>query len=293
MTTHDNPRVFDVTTQDFVERVLKRSAQVPVVVDFWAGWCAPCRMLGPVLEQAVSELGGRVLLAKVDTDREPELGHRYQIRGIPAVKAFRDGKLVDEFAGARDARFVRAFLERLAPSEETQQVERAAELLQKGQPREAEALLRPIAMGQGAEKDRARLLLARTLLVQGADRLAEVPALLDGIDARGPHAEAAEQLRQLVGFLCAAPEYGADTEARASAALAANPADADARYALAAALALRGDHRGAMEHLIELVSRNRRYRDDGARKAMVQLFDQLGPDHDLVQEYRRRLQVVL
>lgn len=272
--------IFDVTAAEFDARVLQRSHGVPVVVDFWAAWCGPCRALGPVLEQAITELDGRVLLAKVDTDRQAALAARYQIRGIPAVKAFAGGRVVDEFTGARDSRFVRHFLSELAPPKEVLTLRAAQALLQKGEAEQAEALLNPLLQDPEVPAPRgAALWLARARLVRG--HLSEAQAALDQVDPRGPDAEAADGLRQLLDFYRCGdePADAADSSA--------------ARYAEAARRARSGDLGGALERLVELVGEDRRYRDDGARKAMLLLFQQLGPDHDLVHEYRRRLQVIL
>jgi putative thioredoxin len=270
--------VHDVTEADFEAAVLARSREVPVVVDFWAAWCAPCRMLGPTLEREVEALGGRVELAKVDVDQAQGLSSRFGVQGIPAVMAFRDGKVVADFVGARDAAFVRSWLAGLAPSP-------AKQALAAARTEEAlEALLGDAEVGVAA-----RLKLAEMKLASG--RAQEAAALLEAVPPRGEDGERAAALLASVAFARDAAAYGGEAKARE--ALARSPGDLDARWALASALAAKGDIAGALESFLELVAKKRSYRDDGARKAMVALFERLGPQHELTREYRRRLQVVL
>ena len=247
----------DVNEASFEEKVLRRSAEVPVVVDFWAEWCGPCRALGPVLEREVAALGGKVELAKVDTDANPRLAAQFQIRGIPAVKAFKDGRVVDEFVGAQPAPVVRQFLAQLAPSETQLASEKAL----------AEAV-RQLAAGHGDE----------------------IAPLLAQIDPRGPLADQAEALRRVLEFHQVGREYGGENKARGV--LGANEDDLEARYALASAIAARGDLRGALEELLQIVTRSRKFRDDAGRRAMLTLFQQPGADEEIVREMRRRLQIV-
>lgn len=284
MTTY----VEDVSEADFQQRVVERSREVPVVVDFWAPWCAPCRFLGPLLEREVEALGGRVVLAKVDTDQNPGLAQRFRIQGIPAVKAFRGGQVVDEFTGARDERFLRAWLAALAPSEDAQALARAEASLARGDAAAAEAELTPL-LDSPEVGSRAARRLAQARLDQGNP--SGVEALLRRVDPRSEDALAVPALERRLGFFRDAEEGGG--EARAREALAAREDDVPARYTLASALAARGDAAGALEHFLEVVSRDRRFKEDGARKAMLALFDSLGGEHPLTREYRRRLQVVL
>jgi putative thioredoxin len=285
----------EVTEADFAEVVLAGSATRPVVVDFWAPWCGPCRVLGPVLEAEVAALAGQVTMVKVNTDENPTLAADYNIQGIPAVKAFRDGEVVAEFVGARPVTFVRGWLASLAPSPAVLALSRAMGAAQEGRKEEAEATLRPL-IDDPEVRDLARLLLARQLLAAG--RRDEVRPLIAGIDARSTAAEALPAVERVLALGDRASAAGgpgglAGAQEAAQAALARDPDDLSARYALASALAARGDVAGALEHFLTVVSRNRKLEDDGARLAMLALFDLLGNDHPLTQEYRRRLQIVL
>jgi putative thioredoxin len=282
------PAVKDVGAADFSREVLERSAQVPVVVDFWAPWCGPCRVLGPILEAEVSALGGRVEMVKVNTDESPELAMQYGVQGIPAVKAFRDGRVAAEFVGAIPAASVRAWLAQLAPSPSATALAEAETAARAGRGAQAEAQLRAL-LGDAEAKDKAALALARLLLDGG--RAQEARSVLDGIDARSPEALAVPTLERRLAFFADAQAYGGEATARA--ALEKDAKDLEARYALASALAARGAAGEALEHFLEIVSRNRKFKDDGARLAMLAIFDQLGGDSELTQEYRRRLQIVL
>lgn len=285
--------IFNVTTDGFQKEVLDRSQEVPVVVDFWATWCGPCRMLGPVLERVIGALGGRVALAKVDTDSEPQLAQRYRISGIPAVKAFYKGRLVNEFVGARDQRFVATFLESLIPSPSAEVIAQATELLAKREFEAAAKLLKPLVEdGQALDadkRDQIRLMLAEIYLTLGPAHYGEVPTLLDGMDPRSTAAERAELFRQVLAFFKRADEAKGDELER----LHRDEKDADARLMLAAVQARSGDYAGAFENLLWLVANNRRFDNDAGKRVMLLLFQYLGSENPDVHEYRRRLQVIL
>jgi len=254
----------DVSEAQFEAQVLAQSRERPVVVDFWAGWCAPCRMLGPVLEREVLALGGRVALAKVDVDQAQSLAQQFNVRGIPAVMAFRDGQVVAEFTGARDAAFVKRWLEGLAPSKSKEALERATSSS------ELELLVDDPEVGT-----EARLRLVRLLLEQGA--VARAEALLEALPASD---ERVQPLRALAAF------------ARDAAAPPA-PEGLEASWARASGLAARGDYAGALEQFLEIVKRDRKFKADGARKAMLALFELAGQKSDLTREFRHRLMVYL
>jgi len=270
--------VQDVGEAEFEAAVVARSRQVPVVVDFWAEWCAPCRALGPTLEREVAALNGRVELKKVDIDDAQSLAGRFKVQSIPAVMAFRDGKVVASFVGARDATFLRRWLAELAPSHAQAVLGRATT---EG---ELRALIDDPEVGPAASYQLAERLL-------GLGQVEEALGLLDRVKPGNPLFEKAEAAKRQAAFAFDAQAFGG--EARAREVLSSKPDDLEARFALASALAARGDFAGALDTFLGIVAANRKFREDAARKAMVAIFDRLGPPHELTQQFRRRLQIVL
>lgn len=281
----DSPFILDVTDADFETAVLERSRQVPVVVDFWAPWCGPCRTLGPLLEALTAEHAGTFVLAKVNIDENPGLAAAFRIQSIPMVIAFRDGAVANHFVGALPEPGLRDFLAQLLPSEGEQLARAGTDLLAGGKLGEAEASFRQ-ALERDPRTAEALIGLARILAERG-----EVDDALTLLGRVGPGPRSQEADRLAAALRIRQSGAGDETELRAR--VDTHPDDLDSRFTLAQALAARGAHGEALQHYLTIVQRDRSFRDDGARKAMLDIFELLGPGHDLVQEYRSELAKVL
>ncbi|HTE84793.1 MAG TPA: tetratricopeptide repeat protein [Dehalococcoidia bacterium] len=275
--------VRDVDEHDFEDAVIERSRQVPVVVDFWAPWCGPCRLLGPILESLVGAYGGRIELAKVNTDENPNIAARYRIEGIPAVKAFRAGTLSSEFTGALPEPQVRAFLQKLLPSEADDLADTAVRQAYAGDTAGAEATYRRAIVQDGGNRA-ANLGLARLLLAR--DEEDEALRLLANL----PGDAEATRLRAEIGLRRSCNQADIN-ELRQR--LGRDPADVDALFALGMALAAQGAYEEALERLLDVVRCDRTYENDAGRRAILDIFALLGDADPLTQTYRRRLSYLL
>ncbi len=273
--------VIEVSDATFQAEVINRSRQTPVVVDFWAPWCGPCRMLGPVLEKLANEYAGGFILAKINTDENQRVAGQFGIQGIPAVKAFKDGKLVAEFVGAQPEPRVREFLAKFAVKGGSQAgtggAPDAETLLAAGRYAEAEEVLRKAGAGNGS-LPALNLSLAKALLAQG--KAQEAGQLLDKL-TDGPEAGPAEALKPLVGLLLTATS-GAN-----------GFGEIEGLYQRAGQAIAHGEMRAAMDALIDVLRRDKRYRNGEPRQVMLALFALLGDESPLVREYRTKLAMVL
>jgi putative thioredoxin len=280
-----SPWIIDVTDADFEAEVIERSRQVPVVVDFWAPWCGPCRVLGPLLERLADEHAGAFVLAKVNTDENPNLAGAFRVQSIPMVVGLRDGALAAHFVGALPENDVRDFLAQVLPSDAERLAADGAARLAAGQTAEAEAAFRR-ALELDARCDAALVGLATIVFRSGGET--EALTLLDRVGL-GPQRQEADRLAAAIRIR----QSGAGDEAGLRAKVDANPADPEARFTLAQALAAGGRYDEALEHYLAIVKRDRDFRDDGARKAMIDIFELLGPGNELADRFRSELAKVL
>jgi len=276
----------DVGTAEFQEKVLDASHQTPVLVDFWAEWCAPCRILKPILEKLAVEYGGRFILAKLNSDQNQEIAARYGVRGIPNVKAFVNGQMVDEFTGALPEAQIRIFIDGLLPSPAEPLRIAAREARARGDAEVACSLLAD-ALQLDPANETVQLDLAEIQLEQQKPDAAR--AILDPLEHRAKNSARLSALQARLKLVMA----GAGIDPTALAArIDANAGDLDARLQLAHALALAHDYRPALEQLLTIVRRDRKWQDDAARKAMLDLFTLLSGNaqyDDLIREFRIQL----
>jgi putative thioredoxin len=277
--------VFDVTQADFEQKVLLASTKVPVLVDFWAPWCAPCKQLTPVLEKIVASYSGKLLLAKVNTDDQMQLGALFGIRSLPTVMLIKDGRPVDGFMGAQPESVIREMLaahlgDGAAP--EAEEVDDAPL-----DPADVVAVLRPQIK---AEPDKAelRLELARALMQLG--ETAEVATLLDGLPPNLAESDGAKKLRSQLAF--ASVLKGAPPRNELAVLVKHDPANLRARQQLGTRLLIDGDPEGALEQFLEIMRRDRKFEEDLGRKTLIAAFD-LVDDAELVSRTRRKMSSLL
>lgn len=279
----------DVNQADFEEMVVKASFHQPVVIDFWAPWCGPCKVLKPMLEKLAEEYGGKFVLAKVNSDENPEVSAHFSVRGIPAVKAMVNGNVVDEFTGAQTEGFVREWLGKIIPSPAEELRLAAQQEVAAGNVAGALKMLAE-ASALDPKNEWVRVDAAEILLAGG--EVAEAGRLLDSIVAVDMLKQPRVMLLQAQVKLAQMGATG-ESEDTLRAAIAADEKNLEARLKLANVLVASGRYQEGMDQLLEIVQRDRKFQDDIGRKTLLDVFNLLGGQGELVMAYRRRLASVL
>ncbi len=270
-----------VDTANFPQDVLQRSREVPVVVDFWAAWCQPCQILGPILEKVAAEAVGTFELVKVDVDSNQELAAQFGVQGIPMVVAFRDGKIADTFTGALPEPAIRQWIEGILPTELDLMLDQARTALLADDAVTAEHILRQV-LDQQSDHSEAGASLASMLIERG-----ETDEAMIVLGRLAPDPEV-DRLQSAARLKASSGKDIAELEAR----LAEDVSNEDARIDLAKALAARSEFEPALDHLLTVV-RAKGPKKEEARIAILDVFGVLSDDHPLTQTYRRQLATAL
>jgi putative thioredoxin len=281
MTVMGDNTIIDATETTFLTEVIERSRQQPVIVDFWAPWCGPCRMLSPTLERLTKEANGAFTLAKINTDENQRLAAQYGVQGIPAVKMFRDGQVVGEFVGALPEPKVREFIKKYAPGPSDLILTAAQDLARAQRWAEAETAYR---QARAIDPNNTQILfeLSKALLHVGQGT--EAVSLLEALPSGAREAEAAHKLLPAARWM-GAPPSGAEESGGTE--------EVDQMYATAAQLACQGQYPEAMDNLLGVLRRNRSYRNGAAKQVMLGIFELLGAADPNAREYQRQLANVL
>ncbi len=283
----------DVTTDTFMADVMEASRETPIIVDFWAPWCGPCKQLTPALEKLVKQYGGKVKLVKINVDENQELAMQFRVQSIPAVYGFKDGRPVDGFMGALPENQLKQFIERLtggggSPIDEA--LTEAEAMLQAGEKDDALALYQEV-LDQDPANVKALAGVMRTYLALGQEQVAR--DLLAKLPDQVKNAAEIASVRATLELQDQAAGSNAAEIQGLEAKIAADPKDMQARLDLAMARFGAGDKQQAIDDLLEMVRKDRKWNDEAARKQLVKFFEAFGPTDPMTRDGRRKLSAIL
>ncbi len=257
--------------KNFQKEVIEKSKQIPVLVDFWAPWCGPCRTLGPILENVAEKNKDKFVLAKLNTDENQEIAGEYGIRGIPAVKLFSNGQVIDEFVGALPQNMVEDWLKKALPSEFDIEIKSAQELFEEGKNKEALKILEKV-YAKEPQNEEVRLLLGKILLLEDKDKAVK---LIENLDGSPKHYEQVESINTIATL------FGREENNELPA------GEVKSKYQSAIKDLKERKFGSALEKFIEVLKCDRNYVEDGARKACIAIFKYLGEENKITLQYRR------
>jgi putative thioredoxin len=266
-----SPHIFDVGAADFAEKVLRKSGEVPILVDFWASWCGPCQALEPILEQVAEHFAGRLLIARVDTDAEQGLAAQFGVRSLPTLLVFSDGQVRTQATGVQPESAIKALVAPFARTPADELAEKGIEAMTRGDMEDAQALLEEAVMSE-PDRPGPRFALAEVYL--SLSRPDDAEGAIDPLPAPQKESDIGHVLRDRIRFC-------RDT-------LSAPPEE-ELRDRIASRLVLSESLEEALHQFFEIMSRDRGFRDDAGRAGMVSVFNMLDPDSEVVADYRRRM----
>ena len=284
----ESPYIHNVGMQEFQQLVLDNSFKQPVLVDFWADWCEPCKTIMPMLAKLAEEYGGKFHLAKVNTEEQQELAAHFQIKSLPTMKLFVNGQPVDERMGALPESEIRAFIDQFITSESDELITAAKVACQEGRAEDATQLMNE-ALAKDPTNVDLKIDIAQLVMAQGDSDAAL--ALLDSLDNEGQNKDAAIKLRAEITMANQLKNLPPIEEVEQK--LAANPDDLGALIDKANYLAAQSEYEQAMECLLKVMTLDRSYEEDAGRNGLIALFDMLGGEHPSVQKYRRKMFTLL